>query len=357
MVGSVIAPALPAIAENLQFRWSPSLLVTLPSLGVVLFSPIIGKSVNYLGPYKLLIIGLIPYALLGFLGAFIDSNMLLIVDRLLLGAACVAIQVSVTTFIAQLFEGKDRLKLIAWQGMAIEFGGVVFLAIGGVLGELGWQYPFYIYLVALVFFLFTWKSIPKNITPSANQKSSQKSFDKRVIPILTASILSMMLFFICYVNLPAYLPSKFNFTESETGYFMSFISLIAVLVASQLPRLTEKSSAEKLNIIGFISFVVGYLLFAFSPSSWLMIFGAFSIGIGFGLTIPLLNHMIVEVSNHQTRGKNLGLYSMMVFGGQFLATFSDMAPLDTNLMFYYTAVIAVAFTIVQVVLFKKMNIT
>ena len=66
---------------------------------------------------------------------------------------------------------------------------------------------------------------------------------------------------------------------------MSFISLIAVLVASQLPRLTEKSSAEKLNIIGFISFVVGYLLFAFSPSSWLMIFGAFSIGIGFGLSL------------------------------------------------------------------------
>ncbi|UMB53301.1 hypothetical protein MKD41_13290 [Lutibacter sp. A64] len=53
------------------------------------------------------------------------------------------------------------MKMIAWQGMSIELGGVVFLAVGGILGELNWQYPFYIYLISLTMFDFSSKNIAK----------------------------------------------------------------------------------------------------------------------------------------------------------------------------------------------------
>ncbi|WP_240475198.1 hypothetical protein [Neotamlana sedimentorum] len=42
MVGTVIAPALSGIVENRNLGFSPSWLITLPSLGVVLFAPLIG---------------------------------------------------------------------------------------------------------------------------------------------------------------------------------------------------------------------------------------------------------------------------------------------------------------------------
>lgn len=354
MVGSVIAPALPAIANQLHFQYSPGLLVTLPSLGVVIFSTLIGKMVNKLGPFKLVSLGLIPYAVLGYIGIYLTNNYLLMLDRLLLGAACVAIQVSVTTFIAQLFEGKERMKLIAWQGMAIELGGVVFLSVGGYIGELSWQYPFYIYLIALVFFLVTWQSLPKTVMekPSATNNSHNSS-NRQIYPIILGSLFAMAMFFVCFVNLPQYLPEQFHFSESSTGYFMSFISLIAVIVASQLPRVTEKFGSVNTTLSGFVFFSLGYLFFALAPTPWIMFLGALFIGLGFGFTIPLLNHMVVEVSSPQTRGRNLGWYSMMVFAGQFCATFTEFLPISIDIAFLYTAMLGVVATVFLFILFKK----
>ena len=153
MVGTVIAPSLSGIVKQLNFGFSPGWLITLPSLGVVVFAPLIGWLISKIGALQLLRFGLIPYAVLGVIGAFISNDYLLVLDRFLLGAATVAVQVSVTAYIAAVFAGEERMKMIAWQGMAVEFGGVVYLAIGGILGQINWQLPFYIYLIALLCFL------------------------------------------------------------------------------------------------------------------------------------------------------------------------------------------------------------
>lgn len=177
----------------------------------------------------------------------------------------------------------------------------------------------------------------------------------RLYPIFLGSLFSMALFFVCYVNLPAFLPSEFGFSESNTGYFMSFISLIAVVVASQLPKVTEKLGSDKVVVLGFLFFSIGYLIFAFAPYVWVMIIGALSIGLGFGFTVPLLNHMIVETSSTKTRGKNLGLYSMMVFAGQFIATFTEFLPISIGNAFIFTAIFGVMLTIVLFILFRRFS--
>ncbi|MBB5634517.1 MFS family permease [Pedobacter cryoconitis] len=58
---------------------------------------------------------------------------------ILLGAATAAIQTAGTRLFADFFEGESRMKMIAWQGMAIKFGGVIFLSLGGIMDEVGWR--------------------------------------------------------------------------------------------------------------------------------------------------------------------------------------------------------------------------
>ncbi|WP_423416334.1 hypothetical protein RLW55_09890 [Hyphomicrobium sp. B1] len=48
------------------------------------------------------------------------------------------------------------------------------------------------------------------------------------------------------------------------------------------------------------------------------------LGIGFGLTIPLVNHMTVEHSSYARRGQNLAYLSVAIFLGQFLSSFVDV---------------------------------
>jgi len=357
MVGTVIAPSLSGIVTHKNLGFSPSWLITLPSLGVVLFAPLIGKLLSKLGTIKLLTLGLVPYAVLGVLGAFITNDYLLIVDRILLGAATVAIQVSVTAYIGNFFTGEHRIKMIAWQGMSIELGGVIFLAIGGVLSEIHWQFPFYIYLLALICLFLVAKTLPKRNKEISRVKSkellSENKNSKTVKLIFIASLLAMMMFFIGFVTLPLYLPESFGFSESKTGYLMAFISLIAIVTASQMPKMVKTLGNGKTVSLGFIFFMLGYLVLATASSESFLIITAIFIGIGFGFTIPLLNHMMLEISTLKSQGKNLGLFSMGVFGGQFLSTFIEYVSNNYRAIYGVAATMAIIIAFVLYILFTK----
>ncbi|TXF87810.1 MFS transporter [Neolewinella aurantiaca] len=356
MVGTVIAPSLSGIVANRDLSFAPGWLITLPSLGVVLSAQLVGRLLNRLGTLKLMMWGLTPYALLGLAGAFIVNDYLLILDRVLLGVASVAIQVSVTAYIADFFTGETRIRMIAWQGMSIELGGVIFLAIGGVLGELNWQFPFYIYLIALLCLLFVVKSLPdpaeKPLPREGGLIVSGKAAAKMRL-ILIASGLAMMLFFIGFVTLPLYLPQSFGFSESETGYFLAFISVVAIITASQMPKMVKLLGDGKTVALGFMLFMTGYLILALMSAVPFLILTTIFIGIGFGFTIPLLNYMTVETSNAQNQGKNLGLFSMAVFGGQFLSTFIEYISDNYTAIYSITAALALTISVTMFFLFRR----
>lgn len=359
MVGSIVAPSLGIIASSLNFQYAPSWIITLPSLGVVLFAPFVGPLLKRFGVYNLLLIGLVPYAIFGFSGAFIENSYLLIANRIALGAAAVVVQVAGTAFIAQLFTGEDRMKMIAWQGMAVELGGVVFLTIGGVLGEIYWQYPFYIYLIAVVCLILVVKTLPRttdNQPIVVQDDNINNGSTSKIYTIALASLLAMMLFFIGFVTLPLYLPEYFNFTESDTGYLLAFVSVMAVITASQMPTMVKKIGNGTTIVLGFAFFSAGFLTLVVANNVGLLIMVAVFLGIGFGFTIPLLNHMMVEVSTLENQGRNLGLFSMAVFGGQFLSTFIQYVSNDYTSIYRVAFALALLIGLVFYILFKKLGV-
>lgn len=356
MVGTVIAPSLTEISKHLGFEDNPGWLITLPSLGVVLFAPLIGWLIDRKGAYTMICWGLVPYALFGVAGAVLHAPYLVIADRILLGAATAAIQTAGTTLIADLFDGEKRMKMIAWQGMSIELGGVVFLSIGGMLGEQGWYFPFFIYLIALICFILVLVSIPK--LTKANvivEISKSKNISKGLITIVCCAVFAMILFFTAFTVLPIYLTGIFQFSESQTGYFMAFISLVAVAAASQMPKIAERLGNLYTVALGFLFFMLGLLLFSLSSVVILLIVGAIAMGIGFGFTVPLLNHMTVEESDTSNRGRYLGYFSIGIFGGQFLSSFIILLSSDSKTLFIIAALFAtiVAIVIILITLINK----
>lgn len=359
MVGSAIAPSLVEINTHLDFKFDPGLLITLPSLGVVLFSVPVGKWLQQVGSFRLLCIGLIPYAVMGACGAFITNSYLLMVDRVLLGGAAVAVQIAATTIIAEQFTGAQRLKVMAWQGMAIEGGGVLFLSVGGILGGLHWQLPFAIYLVAVLCLALAYWQLPKSAplqetAAEEDDHAAEASAKKRVYVVFLAALLAMTLFFVSFTRLPQYLPQAFGFSESQTGYLMSFISLIAVLTASQMPRLVRTIGGGYTTALGFLFFMGAYLIFATAATSTVLYLGAFVMGVGFGLNVPTLNHMMVDISTPHTRGKNLGLYSLGIFGGQFISTFLGLLFNQTTLLFAVTAALCLVAAVSLAFAFRRL---
>ncbi len=346
MVGSAITPALIQISEHYGVEDMATWLTTLPALGVVLFAPIAGRLIDRVGSYIALFSGLILYGAIGVSAIWLSGTIPIFADRILLGGATAIVMSSSTGLLAEFFVGEERLKMIALQGMSIEAGGIIFLSIGGVLGGLGWQWPFMIYLIAWVALLFLIIFVP--FRKSSNLEEEQKSNTTNatsILSVLLAALLAMTMFFIAFITLPFYLAENFGLGSASTGYFLAMISLVAVISASVMPKMVKRFSDYQTLLTGFSLFTIGFIILSVGQSLFaLAILAGIVIGFGFGFTIPLANHMVVEKSNVSNRGKNLAYFSSFTFLGQFLSSFVE--GISSNLVVIYLVAVMFGFLII-----------
>lgn len=343
MVGCVIVPGLSSIAGELGVTGAESWLVTLPSLGVVLFGPLAGRYIEKTGLHRALCAGLFLYGLLGAAGAFLHGHLAVFADRLMLGGATALVMAAGTGLISAFYHGEKRMQMIARQGMSIELGGVVFLFVGGLLAAAYWRWPFVLYLFAWLMLVLVLWFVPR---PDDHAAKVSVRPEKKVRPSAkvrltwASALLSMVVFFTAIVLLPLHFHA-IGVTEAQTGYFLSFVSLVAVAGAWLMPRLVNRLSEFSTLSVAFCFYALGHVIFSFAASMPGFTLGGIALGLGFGLSVPLVNHLIVELSSPVARGRYLAHLSVMIFLGQFLAAFMNYFPGTLAGTFIFAAAIAI----------------
>lgn len=338
MVGCVVLPGLPQIALNLSVGENSSLLVTLPSLGVIILGPGIAKVINRVGLLNSLRIGLFLYGLLGSVIPYLPGKNLIYIDRFFLGGATALVMTSGTGLISVLYQGTQRLKMISIQGMTIEFGGVIFLSISGLLVSLKWSYPFYLYLVAWVLLILVEIYIPRKIPIHNSDVHYEKAPKIRYVYIL--AFLSLLIFFSNIIELPYKLILN-SFNEIFVGYYLSYCSLMAVAAAALMPKCIRTFSEMNTLKIGFFCYFIAQAIFISYSSVAFMFLAGFFLGFGFGLTVPLLNHITIEKTSINQRNKCLTFLSMAIFLGQFSSSVLDFFLKIYTRIFLVTIIVAV----------------
>lgn len=328
MVGCVIVPGLTAVAENLGTPSTASWLVTVPSLGVVVFGPLAGRFIDRVGAYRALKWGLFCYGLLGGCGVLLYGTVPVMLDRLLLGGATAVVMAAGTVLISLFYSGQARMKMIASQGMSIELGGVVFLFIGGLLATLGWRWPFLLYLFAWVLLMMQVLFVPKPHAEPKDENSRNEipaPASGKLKTVYFAAIASMLCFFTGVIVIPQQF-HQLHIGAAETGYFLSFVSLVAVFAAAIMPKMVNRHGEFGTLYAAFTCYAVAHLLFSSATGTALFIAGGILMGCGFGLSVPLVNHMTVEQSDARVRGRNLARLSMAIFSGQFFVVLYGVHP-------------------------------
>lgn len=341
MVGCVIVPGLPTVAVQLGVGSAASWLVTIPSLGVVVLGPLAGLLIGRLGLYKALCGGLFAYGLLGVSGAFLHGMVPVFADRLLLGGTTALVMACGTGLISEFYIGSARLGMIAKQGMSIELGGVMFLALGGWLAGLYWHLPFFLYLVAWVLLLLILRYLPD---PGGHPGNGTSPGGRTSLPfalkvIYGAALCSMLVFFTGIIALPFRL-GELAVSEAQTGYFLAFVSLIAVAAAAAMPMVVRRVGEWRTLCTAFVFYSLAHATFVFAGTISMMIVGGITMGMGFGLSIPLVNHVVIEQSPARQRGKHLAYLSMAIFCGQFLSSFMAFIPRGSTSIFAASASLA-----------------
>lgn len=347
MVGTVVAPGLLSIASALEVESHASWLITLPALGAVLFAPVAGRMIDRIGAYPSLVGGLLLYSLLGVGGALLEGAIAVFADRILLGGVTAVVMAGGTTLISEWYHGHARLAMIAQQGMSIELGGVIFLFVSGVLAGIAWQWSFALYLLGWVLLAMLWMMVPKQ-SPAAPAEEPGNAGGEALPSSLTcvylAAAISLVLFFTAIVMLPMRL-NLLGLDEAATGIFLAAISLVAVVAAMLMPKVSRGLGEMPTLVLAFLLYAASLFIFQKAGSMPLMSVGVVLSGMGFGFSVPLLNHMTVERSHASVRGRNLSYLTMAIFLGQFLTSFLEFLPGDGSNVFGASAVLGLIFAV------------
>ena len=324
MVGTAITPALPELGRIYQLGNYASWLVTAPALGVVVTTVLFGRLIDKVGPYKIAFIGLLCYGCFGIAGAYMPNVITIFIDRLLLGAATAAVMNASVAFISSFFQGEQQLKILSIQSMSMEFGGVIFLTVSGILADISWRCPFYIYGLGFIAFIGLILFIPRANArhDPAILEQTENDADKKGVPlglVLVIAFLGMLMFFTAVVALPLYLQNQLGYSPSFTGYYLAALDLVAVVAAGFVPRAVKKIAAKGCLTLAFLFYAAGFSQYFFCGDSPLLWVAAICIGIGFGFSTPLFNNLIVNKSTAANKGLHISFGTMAMFTGQFLS--------------------------------------
>lgn len=360
MSGIAIVATLPLIGhhfnniENIDFL--SKLLLTIPSIMIALVAPLAGIIVDKYGRLKPLYIGVFFFIVGGSSGFYLNDFYYILVGRALLGLSVAFIMTSSLALIGDLFDEKSRHKFMSLQGMAVGFGGIVFIISGGYLANLGWHYPFLIYALPLLFiplFLITFKE-PKRIVHTHNEGDN---VSPKLLPVYLTGFFSMLLFYMLPTQMPYLVINELGGSPSSVGFFIGFAMFINALVAKQYHRLKARFSFRAIFVIIYLFFGTGLFIISQVNEPNQLYGASLFMGVGFGLVLVNINVWLLSLVEPHRRGRAVGLLTSSFFLGQFFSPIlfqPVVSAVGIQGLFFYVALLSF---VIAIVLFVKENFT
>jgi MFS family permease len=328
MAGATIAPSLPQM--NMVFQEVPhaellvKLLLSVHALFIALCAPFSGILLDRWGRKPVLTIAVILYGLAGSSGLVLDSLFAILVGRAFLGVSVAGIMSGFTTLIGDYFEGSKLSKFMGLQAAFTGFGGVIFLTAGGLLADIGWRFPFLIYLFAfsvlpgVLFFIYE-PQIDKTSGYKASTDTKPPLPIKNLILLNSLAFLGMLVFYMVPVQLPFYLKSLKNVNNTQIGMAIATMILCAALISMQYGKVRDRFSFQRIFSLLFLLMGTGYLIIAAATSYYQVIAGLIVSGAGFGLLMPNVNVWLVSLVSPEVRGRAVGGLTTCFLMGQFFS--------------------------------------
>jgi MFS family permease len=334
MGGLLIAPILPQIQAHFsgvpRVEYLVPIALTIPALFIAILAPFAGAIVDVLGRRRPLVIALVLYAAFGTAPLWLDSLYAIIVSRAGVGLAEAVIMTCCTTLIGDYYDGARRSKYLALQVTWVALSASLFLLVGGVLGELGWRAPFWVYSISLLIaplaYIYLWEPDRKRRPeveqgPTPGYAAAPSFRPLLLLGICGITLITTIAFYVVPVHL-AFLLNALGIHSPLT------ISLIAGFAA--LTKVIGSLIFHRLNIIGFtiprlltLSFAcsgLGLLLAATTTMNEVVI-GVLINGLGGGLLIPTLLTWNMRTLPLERRGFGTGAWTASFFLGQFVNPF------------------------------------
>jgi MFS family permease len=318
--GVLLAPVLPSIVAHFapldpHAETKVVLAMSAPALMVAVSSSFVGLLIDKVGRRNVLLTSLFLYGVIGIAPAFVQNLDFLVASRFLLGIFEAAIMTTSTTLIGDYYEGKQRQKWLIMQTVFVAVSGIPFILIGGALGQMQWNLPFYVYGLAFIGIPAALMLLAEPVHRHSDDVSLKFPW-RDVIGFYGIAILIAVLFLVVPIQLPFLLTHR-GITSPLTIALGNMANSLAILVGS----IYFRQRADRVvwtNLAWAFAFIgAGLLLVVGTGAYWVTLAGAVLAGLGAGFILPTL---VTEIMRHlpfELRGRGTGRWQTAYFAGSF----------------------------------------
>jgi MFS family permease len=323
-----VVPALPSMAREFGAAGDGALLAQLvmsaPS-AMILFGAPMGAFVSErVGRRNCLLAALLVFSLSGVAGLWISDPYLLIATRVLLGLATGVTMGLSITFAGDYFEGEQRERVLGYAAAGSSLFSVFLLGLGGWWVQWwGWHAPFCFYLAGLVPFLIAWLAMDRIVPSELRERvAAPERTVKSVLRLLWPAYLLVIFLstglFMLTVQGTFLLEANGISSPGARGMILSLYSLTAFAASMTYGYLRRRLGAREILVLTALSMGVGLAAAGAVHSVAGFILVIVTVGIGAGLTDPVINSVVLARAPQSARARASGFAISAFFVGQFL---------------------------------------
>ena len=341
MGGAAVAPALPQISAAFPDAAESivALIISLPSLAVVLSGFFVGAIADKMGKAKTLFASLALFTVAGLSGIVLPTLETILVSRFVMGLGMAGVATSSTALIADYYDADQQAKVMGMQSAATGASILILEMTGGFLALLGWRVPFYVYAIGIVMLVFVGlyvrepyrksaeaRSIAETDSDSENSAKTASSAEAATAKGITAVcaicfiavFLNSLVVFLVPSKMP-YLVEMFGGNTATSGLFLGAFGLANIVSALAYARLIKRFRRFALLGVSFLFAAIGTLCIGLASSLWPILVGAVLVNLGVGIIMPLMANWLGQVATPQNSGRIMGTYAAMLNLGQFFS--------------------------------------
>ena len=297
-----ISSALPAMFDYYQgySTGQVELLVSLPSFGIMAMLLLNGVLERIFPERLQLTLGLLILSISGTAPFWYQGYYFVFATRFLFGLGVGMLNAKAISIISERYHGKTRIQMLGFRGSAEVVGASILTLAVGQLLAFGWTATFLAYaagLVVLVLFLL--------FVPYGNPEVHESKHQTEEAVRLTASMKKLIFFLaiaaaviVCTNTAITFrIPSlmiEAGFGDAQlSSLVLSAMQLIGILAGISFSFLIS-TFKERLLLVAGVTFGIGQIIIALSPSLWVVVAGSILGGFAYSIALTTVFQLISE---------------------------------------------------------------
>jgi MFS family permease len=323
---SVLIPALPVIAREFSLSQKEiGLLIISYTFPGVIFGLFMGIFADKFGRKALMVPSLVLFGTAGGAIYWLDDFFWINVLRFAQGIGGAILPSISTILIGDLFHEGVRMRVMGLNGAVLSFGTAFFPFFGGMLATNSWNSPFLVFWAALplalaVALFLDEPPLKKQTHIKVYLKAAGKyMFAQRSLLVFAVGTAIFILLYggiLTYLTL--YMDERFKMTPFMIGTIIASASISTGLFSVYSHKLEAMMGAQRMMSIGFVMFGVTFFLILAADSGNALFLPIIIFGGAMGMTIPLLQNIVTQLSPMEYRGLMSSMLGTLIRLGQTL---------------------------------------